>query len=685
MSPQAEHREFTWIPYYRELAQRLLSYRSRQVELISFLESLRGKGLKITPLEDQDGSDRRFLLREIDPFTFFGCFNRGVTKDNRVAILREVGVFLGHDGPAPRDFTGIPILNNQNSWFISFESHRKSTDVEALWAVFSLAQSDNPLDDPKFAAAFDAALAVRGTSNNLTIGLFWIRPDMFLALDSRMRAYLGGAFQTADLSWRSYRELLDQVRVAKPQPFHELSQAAWLNTSAAEHPDESMNYPAPDQATEDAGAATDFLRTLGDEINRVPDRSATDSSKWKTCESLVAKYLGIDAERVVVAYASESKHVKNRLRQRHGSATLRLLLVSDPGTADTAKRLLEEYHTEQESTDAEAILLLAEHNRVWRPIRLVAIGEGVPAWMPQLAAACGLILADDARSVDDVAGELNVSGVWLRSVLDLLEDKKGVVFYGPPGTGKTYIAQFIAQIVQPREELRRIVQLHPSYGYEDFFEGYRPVSSPEGGSTGTVLALRAGPLRELASKLVSSEEKGVLILDEMNRGNLPRVFGELYFMLEYRDKAVRLMYSPQEEFRLPEGLRILGTMNTADRSVALLDQALRRRFHFVSLFPDSEPVKGMLRRYLTKEYGRRLDWLADALDRANTMLDRNVAIGPSHFMRPDLDEKKIAMIWKHSVLPTIEEQFFGQPDRLAGFDLERLRAGPSDALPNPAS
>ena len=79
-------------------------------------------------------------------------------------------------------------------------------------------------------------------------------------------------------------------------------------------------------------------------------------------------------------------------------------------------------------------------------------------------------------------------------------------------------------------------------------------------------------------KIKGTREIGVLVLDEMNRGNLPRIFGELYFLLEYRDRDVSLMYSPDERFRVPEGLRIIGTMNTADRSVALLDQALRRRF-----------------------------------------------------------------------------------------------------------
>src|SRR5438445_11845153 len=121
--------------------------------------------------------------------------------------------------------------------------------------------------------------------------------------------------------------------------------------------------------------------------------------------------------------------------------------------------------------------------------------------------------------------------------------------------------------------------------------------------------------------------------DEINRGNVAKVFGELYFLLEYRGEQVILQYT-QDDFSLPENLWIIGTMNTADRSIALIDAALRRRFFFVSFFPDRPPVQGLLRRYLAR-HQPSLDWLADAVDLANTILaDRDAAIGPSYFMVP---------------------------------------------------
>jgi 5-methylcytosine-specific restriction protein B len=116
-------------------------------------------------------------------------------------------------------------------------------------------------------------------------------------------------------------------------------------------------------------------------------------------------------------------------------------------------------------------------------------------------------------------------------------------------------------------------------------------------------------------------------------------------------------------------------MNTADRSIALVDTALRRRFHFIPFYPDEEPIKGLLGRWLAKNKPA-MAWIAEVVDRANAELgDRHVAIGPSHFLRADLDEDWVDLIWTHSVIPYIAEQFFGEEDRLAGFDLTKLRAG----------
>jgi 5-methylcytosine-specific restriction protein B len=269
-----------------------------------------------------------------------------------------------------------------------------------------------------------------------------------------------------------------------------------------------------------------------------------------------------------------------------------------------------------------------------------------------------------------LAGELYLSEEFLARIMRLLDDKGQVVFYGPPGTGKTFVARKLAGYIARGGGTVEKVQFHPSYAYEDFVEGYRP-RLVDGQVTYEVTD---GPLKRIAA---IAQERGdvthVLLIDELNRANVSKVLGELVFLLEYRDEEIRLQYS-DVPFALPPNLRIIATMNTADRSVALVDTALRRRFHFVPFFPDTAPIDSLLRRWLADK-NPHLGWVADVVARANVELaDRNVAIGPSHFLKPRLTEELVRLAWENSVLPFLEEHFFGDPDQLTRFGLDRLRS-----------
>ena len=203
-------------------------------------------------------------------------------------------------------------------------------------------------------------------------------------------------------------------------------------------------------------------------------------------------------------------------------------------------------------------------------------------------------------------------------------------------------------------------------------QGYRPRMSA-GGQAGC--EIRNGPVLQAAERArQDSHTSHFLVIDEINRGNLGKVFGELYFLLEYRDSEMRLQYSDQP-LSLPKNLYIIGTMNTADRSIALVDLALRRRFYFVEFLPDKTPVQGLLRRYLEGNVPG-MEWVADVVDRANRQLseDRHAAVGPSYFLRKNLDEDEVVRIWEHGVLPYIEERLFGyDSSRLSDFALDVLR------------
>ena len=279
-----------------------------------------------------------------------------------------------------------------------------------------------------------------------------------------------------------------------------------------------------------------------------------------------------------------------------------------------------------------------------------------------------------APDLNALAVETHLPVGFLENIRRLLDDKKQVIFQGPPGTGKTYIAQALAETLAGSEDRVTLVQFHPDYAYEQFIQGYRPRTTDSGQITWQV---QNGTLLEVAEQAAQAPGfPHFLVIDEINRGNLAKVFGELYFLLEYRQRAMRLHYS-KEPFSLPNNLYIIGTMNTADRSIALVDLALRRRFHFVELHPDDDPVRGVLRSYL-EDKSPGMEWVADVVDRANELLqeDRHAAIGPSYFMKPDLDEDAVRRIWDHNVRPYIQELLFGYGgSRLEEFTLENLRRG----------
>lgn len=286
-----------------------------------------------------------------------------------------------------------------------------------------------------------------------------------------------------------------------------------------------------------------------------------------------------------------------------------------------------------------------------------------------------------AEPLADLATELYVDEAFLNELLRLLQDKGQIVFYGPPGTGKTYLARKLAGHIARGGGSVEKVQFHPSYAYEDFVEGYRP--KLVNGSVSYEIV--DGPLKRIAATAQERQDVDhVLLIDELNRANVAKVLGEMLFLLEYRDEEIRLQYS-EAPFSLPENLQIIATMNTADRSVALVDTALRRRFHFVPFFPDVAPINGVLRRWLA-DRNPQMSWVADVVDSANTRLaERHMAIGPSHFLKDSLTEEDVRLTWKYSVMPFLEDHFFGDPDQLASFDLEKLRATRANSVSLPVA
>ena len=292
---------------------------------------------------------------------------------------------------------------------------------------------------------------------------------------------------------------------------------------------------------------------------------------------------------------------------------------------------------------------------------------------------------DELFTLEDLIRITNTSlfeEFW-NKVSRLLEDKGQIIFYGPPGTGKTWVAKHFARYwVDQAKEVGgdfRVVQFHPSYSYEEFIEGIRPetVDSP-GGLKQITYPVKQGIFRRLCDEASQyPNRRYVLIIDEINRGELPRIFGELLYLLEYRTASVELQYSAsQGQFSIPRNVFLIGTMNTSDRSIALVDHALRRRFYFVPMRPDPE----LLRSYL-QDHKPEMVWVADLLATLNRKLqdeakiEWEMHIGHSHFMKDNLDEEQLKLVWEYSILPTLEEYFYRKDEEyLKGFSFDVIKA-----------
>ncbi|MCS4044564.1 MoxR-like ATPase [Salinibacter ruber] len=277
-----------------------------------------------------------------------------------------------------------------------------------------------------------------------------------------------------------------------------------------------------------------------------------------------------------------------------------------------------------------------------------------------------------AKEVSDVTG---ISRSDLEEWVSTIKAEKQVIFYGPPGTGKTFLAKHLSRMICGQGGEWDLVQFHPAYSYEDFMQGLRPETTEEGALS---YRMKPGRFLDFCETAEETDSPCVLIIDEINRANLSKVFGELMYLLEYREEEIPLAAGEREgekkKFSIPENVHIIGTMNTADRSIALVDFALRRRFAFIPLFADDDFLEEVIERYHDRVgTGFPTSALVEELQNVNeTIGEKSHAIGPSYFLREDLGER-IEEVWKYEIVPYLEEYFFSQPEEIDQFRWENVK------------
>jgi len=217
---------FSWIPIYRELAQKILPYRDRQSELIGIIKELEAKGFPIGSIVDDDGRAAKIPLSTIDPFTFYSCFNRKLTKENRLGILTYLKAKFDLQSEVPTDFSGVPVVDARRAWFFPYAKIRKKDDIPSLWALAEGVIGNPPEKlDPKL---FERCLQIEtvGTAK-LTMGMFWLNPKFYIACDANNRKLFKEKGIDAEVETLStYLQLIKDVSLKLGTDYPQISRMA---------------------------------------------------------------------------------------------------------------------------------------------------------------------------------------------------------------------------------------------------------------------------------------------------------------------------------------------------------------------------------------------------------------------------------------------------------------------------
>jgi uncharacterized protein (DUF2267 family) len=300
------------------------------------------------------------------------------------------------------------------------------------------------------------------------------------------------------------------------------------------------------------------------------------------------------------------------------------------------------------------------------PMAAIAWGDEIDTEMvpPDSAETSGPLY-----TFEKLLADTHLPADTLQEWIDLLNGpKKAALFYGPPGTGKTFVVDRLARHLVGSEGEMLTVQFHPSFTYEDFIEGLRPETT-DGQLSYTV---RPGVFREFCDQARGKDALFVCVVDEINRAELGAVLGEVMMLVEYRGRTVPLPYS-QEPFSIPKNIVLLATMNTADRSLALVDFALRRRFHAIAMRPD--------RAVLSAAVGSEGSLAVEMFDLVQGAVgDDAFAPGHSYWMTADLSAEGLIRVWKYEIEPYLREYWFESKTRLVELEQQVMSLLSSEGI-----
>lgn len=694
-------KRFQWTSFYMELASALLKYKNNRSELIGILKTIFSDAEMNFPFKEKG----KEVYEDICPFTVFGSFNKGITNANRIALLEQFAKQFSIKAAVPTEFDGIPVVMNLSAWFFAYKENRGEHDIDNLWELLekAIAYSDEASADNKnaFITAYDTVSKQKMIKWNITMGLYWVRPYIFINLDSTNRAFITDVdnmphyFTTifSDINkgipdGTSYLFMCEQAKNALKQKeyeyhsFPELSYCAWKNNQ--ETPDEPATNRVDSNVKEidywiyspgDNACMWDEFYNLGimgigwDDVTDLKEFTSKEEIKNYMKKVYDPSYSYKNNAHCLWQFANEIKigdviFVKKGMHKIIGKG-----VVTSEYIYDSARETYKHIRKVEWTNKGEW-----EHPGQAVMKTLTCISP-YPDYVQRLLSLFAEdILEETSEQIeikyppytkDDFLNKVYMDEDTYNTLTELLEAKYNVILQGAPGVGKTFAAKRLAYSIMGQKDTSRVamVQFHQSYSYEDFIQGYRP--SKDG------FELVNGAFYKFCKEAEEDNERPYFfIIDEINRGNLSKILGELMMLIEKdkRGEKIKLLYS-NEWFTVPQNVRIIGMMNTADRSLALMDYALRRRFAFFDFAPafSSEGFKN----YLSEKDSPKLEKLIAAVESLNSTISTDESlgdgfrIGHSYFCTDDeITDEWLKSVVEYEVIPLIKEYWFDEPTKV---------------------
>lgn len=695
-------KRFQWTEFYMELASALLHYKNNRSDLIAKLKTIFADAGMNFPFKERG----KEVYEDICPFTVFGSFNKGITNANRITLLEQFAMQFSIKAAVPTEFDGIPVVMNLSAWFFAYKENRGEHDIDNLWDLLekAIAYSDEASTDNKnaFIVAYDTVTKQKMIKWNITMGLYWARPYTFINLDSTNRAFITDVdnmphyFTTifSDINkglpdGRNYLFMCEQAKNALNQKeyeyhsFPELSYYAWKSnqsgkteettTTTVDSNIKETNYwiysPGDNASMWDEFYKFGIMGIGWDDVTDLKEFSSKEEIKEYMKKVYDPSYSYKNNAHCLWQFANEIKvgdviFVKKGMHKIIGKG-----IVTSDYIYDTSRSTYKHIRKVDWQNKGEW-----EHpgQAVMKTLTNIS---AYPDYVQKLLALFAEDISEEVSeqkeikyplySKDDFLNEVYMDEDTYNTLTELLEAKYNVILQGAPGVGKTFAAKRLAYSIMGQKDTSRVamVQFHQSYSYEDFIQGYRP--SKDG------FELENGTFYKFCKEAEEDNERPYFfIIDEINRGNLSKILGELMMLIEKdkRGEKIKLLYS-NEWFTVPQNVRIIGMMNTADRSLALMDYALRRRFAFFDFAPafSSEGFKN----YLAEKNSPKLESLITAVESLNNTISADESlgdgfrIGHSYFCTDgEITDEWLKSVVEYEVIPLIKEYWFDEPTKV---------------------